>query len=69
MKTPIIAALERSMKNENSRTRCCTDSHEHSSAIGVRNVVSTTSSRLMPSMPTWYEMPKSGSQAWRSTNW
>ena len=34
-----------------------------SSAIGVRNVVSTTSSRLMPSTPTWYEMPKSGSQA------
>ena len=49
------------MKNENSRTRFSTDSHEHSSAIGVRNVVSTTSSRLMPSTPTWYEMPKSGS--------
>ena len=41
------------MKNENSPTRSSTDSHEHSSAIGVRNVVSTTSNRLMPSMPTW----------------
>ena len=26
------------------------------------SVVSTTSSRLMPSMPTWYLMPKNGIQ-------
>ena len=51
------------MKNENSRTRSSTDSQLHSSAMGVRNVVSTTSSRLMPSTPRWYEIPNSGSQA------
>ena len=37
---------------ENALTRLWTDSHEPSSAIGVRNPVSTTSSRLMPSTPT-----------------
>ena len=42
MKTPIIAASSASMKNENSRTRFSIDSHEHRSAIGVRNVVRTT---------------------------
>ena len=62
MKTPIIAASSASMKNENSRTRDSIDSHEQSNAIGVRNVVRTTSQRLIPSIPTWYEMPKSGSQ-------
>jgi hypothetical protein len=40
------------MKKENSRTRDSIDSQLHSNAIGVRNVVSTTSSRLMPSTPT-----------------
>ena len=60
MNTPIMAASRASMKNENSRTRWSTDSHEHSSAIGVRNVVSTTRNSVMPSIPTWYEMPKSG---------
>ena len=29
------------------------DSHEHSSEIGVRKPVSTTSHRLMPSTPRW----------------
>ena len=40
------------MKIENSLTFFSTDSHDDSSAIGVRKPVSTTSSRLMPSMPT-----------------
>ena len=43
------------MKNDQATTRLVTDSHEHKSAMGVRNVVRTTSSRLMPSMPTWYD--------------
>ncbi len=39
------------MKNENDLTPRCTDSHDESSAIGVRKPVSTISSRLMPSTP------------------
>ena len=52
MKTPIIAASRASMKMENSFTLRSTDPHDDSSAIGVRNAVRTTSSRLMPSTPT-----------------
>ena len=37
---------------QNARIRWCTDSHEDSSASGVRNPVSTTRNRLMPSTPT-----------------
>ena len=40
------------MKNENSFVFFSTESHDESSAIGVRKPVSTTSSRLMPSTPT-----------------
>ena len=40
------------MKIENSLTLRSTPTHDDSSAIGVRNPVSTTSSRLMPSIPT-----------------
>ena len=40
------------MKIENSLTFFSIDSHDESSAIGVRKPVSTTSSRLMPSTPT-----------------
>ena len=34
----------------------------------VSSVVRTTSSRLMPSMPSWYWMPKNGIQATDSVN-
>ena len=37
--------------------------------IQVSSVVSTTSSRLMPSMPTWYLMPKNGIQDTFSWYW
>jgi hypothetical protein len=37
-----------------------TDSHELSSASGVRKPVRTISSRLMPSTPTAYSMPNAG---------
>ncbi len=57
------------MKIENSFTRSWMPSHDDSRAIGVRNVVSTTSIRLMPSRPSEYSMPKVGIQAWRSANW
>ena len=40
------------MKTENAFTFSWMPSHDDSSAIGVRNVVSTSSIRLMPSMPT-----------------
>ena len=56
------------MKNENALTLLCTDSHDDSSASGVRKPVSTISSRLMPSTPTWYSMPNAGIQACCSTN-
>ncbi len=36
--------------------------------IQVSSVVSTTSTRLMPSMPTVYSMPKAGIQGTLSTN-
>jgi hypothetical protein len=39
------------MKMENSFTFFSIDSHDDSSAIGVRNAVSTTRRRLIPSMP------------------
>jgi hypothetical protein len=40
------------MKMENSFTFFSMPSHDDRSAIGVRNPVSTTRSRLTPSMPT-----------------
>ena len=52
MGTPIIAASRASMKMENSFTFRSIEPHDESSAIGVRNPVSNTSKRLMPSMPT-----------------
>jgi hypothetical protein len=52
MNTPIIAASSSRTKIENSFTLRSTEPHDESSAIGVRNPVSTTSSRLMPSTPT-----------------
>jgi hypothetical protein len=39
------------MKKENDFTPLSTDSHDESSAIGVRKPVRTMSSRLMPSTP------------------
>jgi hypothetical protein len=45
------------MKTLNSRTRRSMEVQDPSSASGVRNVVSSTSQRLRPSTPTWYEMP------------
>ena len=57
------------MKNENALTLLCTDSHDDSSASGVRKPVSTISSRLMPSTPRWYWMPNAGIQACFSSNW
>ena len=39
------------MKNENALTLLWTDSHEESSASGVRKPVRTIRSRLMPSTP------------------
>jgi hypothetical protein len=52
MKTPIIAASRASRKMANSFTLRSMPTHDESSAIGVRNPVSTISSRLMPSTPT-----------------
>ncbi len=46
-------ASSASMKKTNALVFFSIDSHEHSSEIGVRNPVSTTSQRLMPSTPTW----------------
>ena len=37
----------------NSFQRDSIDVHEESSASGIRKVVSSTSSTLMPSTPTW----------------
>ena len=39
------------MKIENSFTLRSIDPHDDNSAMGVRKLVSTTSSRLIPSMP------------------
>src|SRR3954471_9051761 len=69
MNTPIIALSSSSTKMQNARVCLCTDSHEPSRASGVRNPVSTSSSRLMPSTPTKYSMPNAGIHACRSTNW
>jgi hypothetical protein len=46
-----MAASSSRMKNANAITFLWTDSHDESSAIGVRKAVSTTSIRLMPSSP------------------
>ena len=63
MKTPIIAASSASTNIANALTRLWIDSHDDSSASGVRNPVSTTRNRLMPSTPTKYSMPNDGIQA------
>ena len=57
------------MKNENTLTLLCTDSHDDSSASGVRKPVRTIRNRLMPSTPMWYWMPNTGIHARCSTNW
>ena len=49
--TALIALSSASRKNENSLTFLWTDSHEHSSASGVRNPVRTIRNRLTPSTP------------------
>ncbi len=68
MNTPIIALSSSSTKMLNALVCLWTDSHDPSSASGVRKAVSTSSRRLMPSTPTKYSMPNAGIQAWRSTN-
>ena len=57
------------MKNENSLTLLSTDSHDESSAIGVRNAGQHDEEQADAVDAEWYEMPKSGSHACRSTNW
>jgi len=42
-----------SMVTTNSLGRSSIACHAERSAIGIRNVVRRTSSRLMPSMPRW----------------
>src|SRR6476469_3064108 len=69
MKTPIIALSSSSTTPQKALVFLCTESHEPSSASGVRKPVSTSSSRLMPSTPTKYSMPNAGIHACRSTNW
>ena len=56
-KTPIIPVSSSSMQMLNAFTRCLIPAHEPTSAIGVRNVVRSTSHTLMPSTPTWYDVP------------
>ena len=51
-----------SRKAKNSFGRSVTEFQEISMAIGVRNVDSSTSQRLIPSMPVWYLMPSPGSK-------
>ncbi len=45
-----------------SLTRLVTAVQEERITSGVRNVVSSTMSRLMPSMPRWKPMPAEGIQ-------
>ena len=52
-KTPSMPVSSSSMVTTNSFTRSSMACQAEARAIGVRNVVSSTSSRLMPSMPMW----------------
>ena len=45
------------------------DVHEPSKMIGVRNVLSITSQRLMPSTPRAYWTPMAGIHSWSSVSW
>ena len=53
----------------NSFQRRSIECHEESRTSGIRKVVSSTSSRLIPSTPRWYETPRVGIHARCSTNW
>ena len=52
----------------NSFQRRSTECHEASRVRGIRKVVRSTRSRLMPSTPRWYEMPNDGIHGRCSTN-
>ena len=52
-KTPIIPVSSTSKLIKNARTRCSMDFQETRIATGVRNVVSRTRNKLIPSTPTW----------------
>ncbi len=61
-KTPSVPASSSSISATYPLSFVATDSQDASSAIGVRNVVRTTSSSEIPSTPTWYETSRDGIQ-------
>ena len=68
-KTPTIPVSRTSMAITNSFVRSSMACQAEASAIGMRSVVRSTRSRLMPSIPMWYDAPSDGIQATCSSNW
>ncbi len=63
---PVSSESMKKIQLRGERSMSC---HDATSTTGIKKVVSSVSSRLMPSMPTNQWMPYCGSQGAYSMNW